>query len=256
MIAIEAAAARGSYVVADRVLGLTRAIYNWAGSTGRTEVNPTLGLKKRNTSRPRERVLLDDEIRALWLRLDTPSKLSPEIRDAFKLQLLLGLRISEALEAPKVEIDLGRQIWTIPALRTKPQRELRLPLSPPAVTILRNAIERAGNSPWLFPSPVDQFPVRPQSAMRAMHRICVGLELVDVGTHDLRRTLATGLGNLGISDEVIERVLNHAPRTVAGKHYNHAKHFDGMKQALEAWADHIGALVGRPFELRPDALVA
>ena len=35
--------------------------------------------------------------------------------------------------------------------------------------------------------------------------------VLDIGTHDLRRTLATGLGEMGVADEVIERVLNHRP---------------------------------------------
>jgi integrase len=64
-----------------------------------------------------------------------------------------------------------------------------------------------------------------------------------VGTHDLRRTLATGLGNLGIPDEIIERVLNHAPRTIAGKHYNHGKHFEPMRRALEAWGERIEVII-------------
>ena len=48
---------------------------------------------------------------------------------------------------------------------------------------------------------------------------------------------------MGVADEVIERVLNHAPRTVAGKHYNHAKHFEPMRRALEAWADCVREIV-------------
>ena len=64
-----------------------------------------------------------------------------------------------------------------------------------------------------------------------------------IGTHDLRRTFATGLGNMGVLDEVIERVLNHAPRTVAGKHYNHAKHFEPMRRALDAWAQRVSSIV-------------
>ena len=94
--AIEAAADRGSFVVADRILGLIRAIYNWGIATGALEVNPTLGLKKRNSGRPRERVLDEEEIRTLWRRLETPSKLSLPIRDALKLQLLLGVRIQRS----------------------------------------------------------------------------------------------------------------------------------------------------------------
>lgn len=73
MDVVEAVASRGAYVAADRVLTIIRAIYNWANSTGRLEVNPTLGLKKRNASPARERVLSDDEIRSLWDALERPS---------------------------------------------------------------------------------------------------------------------------------------------------------------------------------------
>jgi hypothetical protein len=44
---------------------------------------------------------------------------------------------------------------------------------------------------------------------------------------------------MGVADELIERVLNHAPRTVAGKHYNHAKLFEGKRIALEAWSERV-----------------
>jgi uncharacterized alkaline shock family protein YloU len=48
---------------------------------------------------------------------------------------------------------------------------------------------------------------------------------------------------LTIRDEVIEQVLNHAPRTVAGKHYNHAKLFEGMRSALEAWSERVRGIM-------------
>ena len=243
MDVVQKVADRGAFVAADRVLTIIRAVYNWAISTGRLDVNPTLGLKKRNASGPRERVLDDDEIRVLWRRLDTPSKLSQEIRDALKLQLLLGVRIGEALGAAKSEIDLSRRVWSIPAFRTKSEREHRLPLAALAVSILRSAIDRAGASRWLFPSPKDDGRIRSHSASTAMRRLRIDIGLGDVGTHDLRRTLATGLGNMGVPDEVIERVLNHAPRTVAGRHYNHAKHFEPMRRALEAWAERVQAII-------------
>jgi integrase len=241
--AVEAAADRGSFVIADRILGLIRAIYNWGIATGALEVNPTMGLKKRNTSRPRQRVLDDDEIRALWRRLDTPSKLSQGIRDSLKLQLLLGVRISEAIGAAKSEFDLKRRVWVIPAERTKADREHRLPLSPWAMTIIESAVEHSGRSPWLFPSSLDGAPMRSRSATRAVIRFRPSISLGDIGTHDLRRTMATGLGDMGTPDEVIERVLNHAPRTVAGRHYNHAKYLEPMRRALEAWAERVQAVV-------------
>ena len=87
--------------------------------------------------------------------------------------------------------------------------------------------------------------------MRAVLRLRGSAGLANIGTHDLRRTLATGLGDMGIPDEVIERVLNHAPRTVTGRHYNHAKHFEAIRQALESWEKRLLAIIdGR--ELAPN----
>jgi integrase len=208
---VDSVAARGSFVVADRVLGFIRAIYNWANGTGWLEVNPTLKLKKRNVGKPHERVLSDTEIQTLWRALETAPKLSPEIYDALRLELLLGVRIGEALGAAKSEIDLEGRTWTIPALRTKAKREHPLPLPQLAESILRSALRRAGASTRFFSSPIDGKAMRPKSASRAVLRVRGRTDLLDVGTHDLRRTLATGLGNLGIPDQIIERVLNHAP---------------------------------------------
>ena len=67
--------------------------------------------------------------------------------------------------------------------------------------------------------------------------------VLDIGTHNLRRTLATGLGEMGVADEVIERVLNHAPRTIAGKHYSHAKLIEGMRSALKSWSERVRGIV-------------
>ena len=146
MEVVEKVARRGALVTADHVLGLVRAIYNYANGTGAFEVNPTLGLKRRNAGRPRERVLTDEEIPVLWQALDDAPKLSMAIRDGLKLELLLGVRISEALGAAKSEIDLARRVWTIPAIRTKSQREHRLPLSDMAMGILRLAVSGPGKA--------------------------------------------------------------------------------------------------------------
>ncbi len=37
--------------------------------------------------------------------------------------------------------------------------------------------------------------------------------------------------------------MNHAPRTVTGRHYNHAKFFEPMREALEAWERHVLSIV-------------
>ena len=138
--------------------------------------------------------MTDEEIRLFWRLLDT-SKISLEIRDALRLQLLLGLRVREVIGASKIEIDLDLAVWTIPASRTKSHREHRLPLPTMAMTILKDALLRSEGTPWLFPSPVGG-PMRSRSASHALIRLRERTKMLqDVGTHDLRRTLATRLGD-------------------------------------------------------------
>jgi integrase len=78
------------------------------------------------------------------------SKVSAEIRVALKLELLLGVRIGEALGALRPEIDFKQRVWTIPAHRTKANREHKLPLSDFTLELLGAANERAGKSILFF----------------------------------------------------------------------------------------------------------
>src|SRR5262249_43507057 len=63
--------------------------------------------------------------------------------------------------------------------------------------------------------------------------------------HDLRRTVATGLGELGVEPHYIEAILNHVSGHrdgVAGT-YNRATYSAAMAQALARWSDHVRAIV-------------
>ena len=267
MQAVEAIADRGSLVIADRAMGLVRSIYNWACGTGRLDHNPTLYLKKRNVARPKTRVLTWDELRAFWLAIDAPG-FTPTVRDAMRLQLATGVRIGEALGAACAEFDIDRAVWTIPAVRTKAVREHVIPLSPLAVAIIttamaRNDIEEARRArrhhrpvarpPWLFPtyerrkhklSAGECAPLDGHSATRAIVRNRDRLASAGIpsfNTHDLRRTVATHMGEMGVADEVIERILNHRSLTVSRVHYNHSKRISDVRSALLSWGEKLSS---------------
>ena len=148
---VEKVARRGAKRAADHTLGVIRAVYGWANDRGLLDgIDPTRSLKKRNGTRPRTRVLDDGEIRWLWHRLDRPSPLSPEIRDALRLQLLLGARIGEIVGARTSEFDIVRKAWTIPDSRTKNRHEHRLPLSEFAIEIIKARAGAAlGRRSWI-----------------------------------------------------------------------------------------------------------
>lgn len=250
--AVEAVARRGSFSIADKVLGVIRSIYRWAVGTGRLDRDPTMGLAKRNAGRPRTRVLNDAEIRMLWRAIDE-ADLSLAIADALRLQLLLGVRIGEAVGAFRSEINLTAQTWTIPGTRTKSGRQLQLPLPPLAHGILQAAMGRSARSEWLYPGRDKTVPVRAKSAMRAMARLCKRAGIEDAASHDLRRTVATRLGEADVPDGIIARILNHSPSSVTARHYNHSRNLAAMERALVAWDAEVGRIIFAADEDRPDA---
>ena len=63
--------------------------------------------------------------------------------------------------------------------------------------------------------------------------------------HDLRRTLVTGLAELGIQQHVIEAVVNHVSGHKAGVAgiYNRATYSQEKRIALQNWAEHVASLI-------------
>ena len=72
------------------------------------------------------------------------------------------------------------------------------------------------------------------------NRAKIGLE--NFTPHDLRRTAATGMGELGFSGEIIGKVLNHTTKSVTGI-YNRYDMAKEKREALEAWSEHLRSVV-------------
>jgi len=68
--------------------------------------------------------------------------------------------------------------------------------------------------------------------------------IADWHLHDLRRTAATQMGDLGIQPHIIEAALNHLSGHKAGVAgiYNRSKMSDAVREALQRWADHLDAI--------------
>jgi hypothetical protein len=63
--------------------------------------------------------------------------------------------------------------------------------------------------------------------------------------HDIRRTVATRLADLGTAPHVIEQILNHVSGHKGGVAgiYNRSSYDREVKTALALWSDHVRALV-------------
>jgi integrase len=132
------------------------------------------------------------------------------------------------------ELDLDEGLWRLPAERNKSARPFDVPLSRPVVETLR-ALPRIG--PVVFALDGK----RPMAVHQLIDRVRRDAGLLDVRLHDLRRTLRTGLAELGVSLEVAERVLNHAVPGLQAV-YNRHGYTAEKRAALARWAKHVIAL--------------
>jgi integrase len=235
---------RGANITANRALGVTRTLFNFAIERGVIMATPVIGVRA-SPEASRKRTLSDDEIRRLWLGTEPGSpRIEPTTRMALRLLLLTGARAGEVCASSWNEIDSQEATWTIPAARAKNNREHAIPLSVAATEVIAEA-NSLRTEPWLMPSSRGDGHVSGDGILRAAQRI-VG---DDVVVHDLRRTVATGLQQLGVRLEVTEAVLNHVSGSRAGVVGVYQRHdwASEKRAALDAWGRHVLALAaGEP----------
>jgi integrase len=171
-----------------------------------------------------------------------------------KLALLTGQRIKEILGMRWDEIDMDQRIWILPNSRTKPRREHTVPLTPTAMIIIKRMQRYPDTDIYLFPKLGDRHaPMALSSVSRAINRLCSTTEaLAKFTPRDIRRTVKTLMGDLGISKETRDRIQNHALNDVSTRHYDRYDYLKEKRTALEAWDRHLMGMLraqGRPSNI-------
>ena len=218
---------------ANRSRAALSALYSWAIGEGVADANPVSGTNMVVTNKARERVLSNDELRAVWQVAGENAYGS-----IIKLLTLTAQRRDEVGAMTWGELDFERATWVIPASRTKNHRAHEVPLSEPALAILK-AIPRQGDH--LFGAMSWS---RAKIALDA--RIAgAGAKLAPWRVHDIRRTAVTRMADLGVQPHHIEAVVNHVSGHKAGVAgvYNRAGYANEKRRALELWAERVMALV-------------
>jgi integrase len=240
---ISAIGAESGAVTANRVRSTLSAFFGWAMREGIAEQNPVIGTNKFEEV-TRERVLADDELCAIWRALE-----DDHYGSIVKLLMLTGQRADEIANLAWSEI--GADVITLPPARTKNHRQHRVPLSDAALAILAAQPRRlnAAGSPrdLVFGMGERGFSGWSRCKERLDGRItkAAGRPLPHWTLHDLRRTCATRMADLGILPHVIEAVLNHVSGHKSGVAgiYNRALYEPEKRQALALWTDRVMALV-------------
>ena len=141
--AINKVAARGATRRADLAHAVIRSIFAFGIDRGLVARNPATGLKKRHAYKPREIIADAEHIRMLWVAIeDGRAPMAPTIGFIVRLALLTGLRRAELAATTRAELDLAsaRPLLAIPSGRAKNRNLHRVPLSPQAAQLFREAI--------------------------------------------------------------------------------------------------------------------
>ena len=234
--------------------------YRWAQKRRMVAVNPCAGLGFTYKGDPRNRLLTDDELRTLWLAIDN-GRQKESMRILLKLLILTGQRESEVAGARVGELRLldSPPTWRIAATankagqrvegRMKAKTEQIVVLSNQAARLFKQALAINCNSDHVFPR--FEFGQRmrrylhiaPDSVSEAMKKLYDNNGIPDAHAHDLRKSMATWLGERGEQPAVIDRVLHHSKKGVTDTHYNFALMLPQTGAAWQAWADHVDDLL-------------
>jgi integrase len=232
----------------NRVFQLARAIIRWAVEQGTMTSDPTLGMKKPiKKEAARERELSWAEIARFWSGLDGLT-ITSGLRIALRLALVTAQRIDEVCGIAKSELMLDdlAPVWSLPGGRAKNDEGVRVPLSPLAVKLMREAWALSGTSSWLFPSRTKDGPIQGHAATVATFRGRAKLGLENFRVHDLRRTAATRMGEMGINPHTISLILNHvsaSKSTITSRVYMRYQ-FDAEKRdALARWGRRLEQII-------------
>lgn len=275
VLLLESIIERGSPGSANNNFKIIRKMFRFAVQRDIIEHSPCDGVVMPAPLNRGDRVLSESEIKAFWNSLDT-CHVSDDIKHALRLILLTGQRPGEVIGMHTSEID-GKW-WTIPAERSKNKKAHRVFLTITALELIgalevldpkTKEMEPKG---YIFPSPRinkdadgNPLPVKPIEVSAIAHvirrNIAVPVKVdgkpvfdkegnpvtenklgvADFTPHDLRRTAATFMSQIGFMDEVIDAVLNHTKQGII-RTYNLNRYDKEKQQALEAWERKLTAI--------------
>jgi integrase len=223
--------------MADQILSTLRRICNWHAIRDDQFRTPFVrGMARRTPEqRERDRILNDDELRAVWR---TAEVFASPWGQFIRFLLLTSARRTEASAMTWSEVS-GNE-WTIPKERYKTGIEVTLPLSQAAMKVL-NEIPRIEGCEFVFTTD-GRTPISGFSTFKLKFDIACGVR--DWRIHDLRRSARSLLSRAGVNSDIAERCMGHALPGVRGTYDKH-HYIPQMQGAFEALAAQIDMVLKR-----------
>ena len=242
--------ARGAPATAVHVRDIVKQVYAFATLHGEKVDNPASDVAAASiaTFVPKDRALSPTEIRLAFHQLESIATY-PTIRLALRMVLLTLVRKSELIEATWDEVDFENATWTIPKQRMKGRNPHVVYLSRQALDILVALHTCAAGSKFVLPSRYEPSCCMSHATLNRVTQLiaerakAAGLPLEPFTVHDLRRTGATLLNEVGFNGDWIEKCLAHEEGRSSRSVYNKAEYAEQRRHMLQEWADMVDAWI-------------
>lgn len=250
---------RGAPVQANRTASLTKQMFQYAVERGIIDANPCSDIRRQTiggTEKSRDRNLDENEIKAFWKRIGETTKDTPIPKKetysiglpmvaSLRLLLVTAQRRGELVKAQWSEVDLSSASWEIPAQNSKNGRAHKVPLSPLAVKLFKELKGHAGESAFVLPTTLSKVKgdahIAERSLTKAAERAQDIIGIAKWVPHDLRRTAASQLAELGVLPHVVEKIQNHTMQGVLAI-YNRYDYAKECKAAMNLWGARLKKL--------------
>lgn len=231
MVVVDEIAAAGIPHAAASVLRHLKMALNFAVQRDLIPANPLAGVKPPVRGNERDRVLSDDEIRAVWA---ATFKLSDPFGQMYRLFFLTGCRRSEV--AAMQHCEIAGETWTIPREKVKKDRAHVVPLTATALATIAT-LPRHRRGDYVLSTTGGASPSSNFAKTKAELDRLADLERPYV-IHDIRRTVRSKLAELGVSREVARKIMNHEDGKV-DRIYSRYDFRAEKRNALELWEKHL-----------------
>ena len=252
---LDSIADRGQGREAEKRRQVCTAMFRWALSQDIVEADPTAGLTPYDRGAPRDRVLTLEEIELVWKWLDSDA-LSLEAADILKLELLTGAQMrgdqrasrrgdrspkmdldAACLRARKMGVSASRRLW---ASRARCSNNGYLASRRDLSSCLEKGVV-------VTSAHIGHYLLTRRTT----------LPIAVFTSHDLRRTFATMLAEMGIALDLVAAIVGHESggkdtRTLV-RHYVHTDMLERKAHALRAWDERLRQIVSG--EARPANVV-
>lgn len=180
----------------------------------------------------------DDEIGQIW-QVCQQLKFKPYYAAMLRLLVVFGCRSQEARLSTWAEWDLKKWVWTVPKEHSKGGTKILRPV-PEAMRPLIEELHRQHKYSGLLLGEIKE-----SSAVSAWGRLVWGRlgHVEPWSLHDIRRTFATKLNDLGVAPHVVEQLLGHTMPGVMAV-YNLSQHMPEKLDALNMWCERLDLLAG------------